>query len=492
MVNLYRLITALLLSFVCLNSFALIQPQSEQLWYNSSYKGYMQHLPTLGLTSYDRCVTDFSGRNSIYHGTRVISSSFVDGKTTLNVQGYTLKTGDIVINYTCTQGGPYTCPANSYLTDGGCACNTGYLENGNSCEVKPHDPCEGLENYCAAKQNNGFDWQAKGKSNGRQWTCQSAQSWVSGIGDGFTGYVDDFPGCNKGCMGSTSGFDLSQQADDGSWVTVGSGKYTGSICDPSVIADLNGEKGDEETPPEIDKNADKTCPNGFKGTVNGVSVCVPPKASSGLSGFETTDNGDGTTTESKTQVQCENGICSVTKTTTTKNNETSEIVSDSSTTTTVDKSSYCSQNKTAGVCKNESGEAQGGGEFGGSCSAGFTCDGDAIQCAIAKEQHIRGCQMNEDLLKTDEYKAWQAAKAWDGKSVTNDLPGNREFHISVKSGDEFIGSGSCPSDKTIDLPFGYSLTIPFSEMCSWLAILGEGMVILAYIGGALIIIRRQS
>ena len=100
--------------------------------------------------------------------------------------------------------------------------------------------------------------------------------------------------------------------------------------------------------------------------------------------------------------------------------------------------------------------------------------------------------MNEDLLKTDEYKAWQAAKAWDGKSVTNDLPGNREFHISVKSGDEFIGSGSCPSDKTIDLPFGYSLTIPFSEMCPWLAILGEGIVILAYIGGALIIIRRQS
>lgn len=503
MAYIFRIVLFLFLSAFYFNSFAFIQPQSEKLWYHSTYQNHVQ--AGYGRTSYQNCVSVFPGWNSIYHGIRIVGSSFVDGKTTVNLEGYNLHDGVVIHNFSCTQAGPYTCPSNSSLADGGCACNAGYVENGNSCEWKepdPPDPCDGLEAYCAAKKNESFDWRVNKKSDGRQWTCQSAQSWAFGIGDGSSGYVDDFPGCNKGCMGSTSGFSMSYQNDDGSWTTGGSGKYVGSICDPSVIADLNDEKGDDDKPPEIDQNADKTCPNGFKGTVNGVSVCLPPKASSGLSELEVKDNGDGTVTESKTKVHCENGKCDIVKTTTTANKENGTVINESQVTTTVDKNAYCAQNKTAGVCK-EPGGSQGGsggegdgegggGQFGGSCSAGFECDGDAIQCAIAKEQHIRNCQMNEDLVKTNEYKEWQKAKEWDGKSVTGDLPGNREFDITVKSGDEFIGSGSCPADKTVDLPFGNSLTIPFSEMCPWLVIMGKGLVILAYIGGALIIIRRQS
>lgn len=171
---------------------------------------------------------------------------------------------------------------------------------------------------------------------------------------------------------------------------------------------------------------------------------MPPKASSGVTQIEEKDNGDGTKTNSKTEVKCENGKCQVTTSSTTTNTSTGGTVNSSSTTTTVDKADYCSKNKTAGACKDEKGEEEGKGKFGGSCSAGFTCEGDALQCAIAKEQHKRNCETSDDLLKTDEYKAWQSAKAWDNKSVTANLPGNREHTISVNVGDEFIGSGSCP------------------------------------------------
>jgi len=379
------------------------------------------------------------------------------------------------------------CPANSTLVASQCVCATGYEESGSSCIApEPPDPCELLADMCSGSQGMSTNFSLSGRKTGVSFTCMAPTA---------IGTNDPLPGCTKGCMAQVGGFTTSFQDNSGAWVTTGSAKYSGATCDPSVINDLNAESDPEYVPEENPTTSDKpdpSCPGGFKGTVNGVSVCVPPKASSGVTEMESKDNGDGTKTDSKTQVKCENGKCEVTKTSTTTNTQTGSTVSSSSVTTTVDKAAYCSQNKTTAACKNEKGEEEGNGKFGGSCSAGFTCEGDALQCAIAKEQHKRNCEMADDLLKTDEYKLWQSAKAWDGKSVTGNLPGNREHTISLNVGDDFIGSGSCPSDKTIDLPYGLSFTIPFSAMCEWLRLLGEGFVIVAYIAGALIIIRRQS
>lgn len=364
------------------------------------------------------------------------------------------------------------------------SCPSGGELSGNECLV-PSDPCELLADMCSGSQGKTSAFSLSGKKTGVSFTCMSPLSFGA----------DPLPGCTKGCMAQVGGFTTSFQSDDGNWVTQGTAKYSGSTCDPSVINDLNSEADPEYEPeenPETSNPPDPSCPGGFKGEFNGVSVCVPPKGSSGVTELEEKDNGDGTKTNTKTEVKCENGKCEVTKTSTTTNTSTGGTVSSSSVTTTVDKAAYCSQNKTTAACKNEKGEEEGNGKFGGSCSAGFTCEGDALQCAIAKEQHKRNCEMGDDLLKTDEYKAWQTAKAWDGKSVTGNLPGNREHTISLNVGDDFIGSGSCPSDKTIEIPYGLSFTIPFSAMCEWLRLLGEGFVIVAYIVGALIIIRRQS
>lgn len=376
------------------------------------------------------------------------------------------------------------CPANSTLASGMCTCNSGYTEDGNQCvEPPPPDPCELLAAMCSGSQGASTSFSLAGRKTGVSFTCMSPLS----IGSG-----DPLPGCTKGCMAQVGGFTTAFQDNAGSWVTQGTAKYSGATCDPSVINDLNAESDPEYVPEENPTTTDKSdpsCPNGFKGTVNGVSVCVPPKASSGVTEMESKDNGDGTKTDSKTQVKCENDKCEVTKTSTTTNTQTGSTVNSSSVTTTVDKATYCSQNKTAGACKDEKGENEdGNGSFTGNCDSGFQCKGDAITCAIAKKQHADYCE----ALKSPEHAAYVAAKAITGK-VTDDLPGNQTINLMDRfsDGDDFIGAGSCPPDRSISFIYG-ELVIPYSQLCPWFIILGDILVVVSCIAGARIIVARYS
>lgn len=385
-------------------------------------------------------------------------------------------------------------------------CDSGYASGGicspvPECSAEtPWDPvlkqcsaadsCELLDDLCAGSQGFSKRFMKSGYKVGLSIICMPPSD--------ISGTINMLPGCNRGCMGTVSGYPEFNRDSSGNWFTFGLASMTGSSCDPGDIDSMNGEKDPTYVPEEEPKMAEQpngACPNGQLGDVNGVRVCMPFNAKKGTVEEETKDNGDGTKTDTKTEVECKDGKCEVTKKSTTTNTSTNTTVNTTTTTTTVDKSTFCRTNPTASVCKNEQGEEEGAGKFGGSCSGGFTCDGDALQCAIAKEQHKRNCEMSDNLLKSDEYKEWQKekAKGWDGKSsLINGLEGNREHTISIDVGDKFIGSGSCPSDQTIDLPFSTSFTIPFSAMCPWLRMLGQGFVIFAYIAGALIIVRKQS
>lgn len=191
--------------------------------------------------------------------------------------------------------------------------------------------------------------------------------------------------------------------------------------------------------------------------------------------METKDNGDGTKTNSKTEVKCENGKCDITKTTTTTNTTTNSTVSSSSVTTTVDKSAYCSQNKTAGACKDEKGEnSDGNGKFGGSCAAGFTCEGDAVQCAMAKEQHKRMCQALEPEKDPASFIK-QAEAGTDSKSADQLKKESTSINISTDLNTAGYGlSRSCPADPRIEMPFANaSFTIPFSAACPTLKVLSD-------------------
>jgi len=376
------------------------------------------------------------------------------------------------------------CPANSSKSGTQCACNEGFVENQGSTACVESTPCDLLAEMCAGSQGMGTDFSLPGRKAGISFTCMAPVA---------IGTNNPLPGCTKGCMAQVGGFTTSFQSDDGSWMTQGTAKYLGSTCDPSVINDLNAEADPEyehEENPKTSEQPNGSCPNGFPGTVNGVSVCVPPKASSGTTELETKDNGDGTKTDSKTDVKCSNGKCEVTKTSTTTNTSTGGTVNSSSVTTTVDKAAFCSQNKTAGACKDEKGDNEdGNGSFTGNCDSGFQCKGDAITCAIAKKQHQDYCE----ALKSPEHAAYVAAKATTGK-VTGDLEGNQTIDLMQRftsGADDFIGSGSCPPDRRIALLYG-ELVIPYSQLCPWLAILGNILVIVSCIAGARIIIGRYS
>lgn len=367
------------------------------------------------------------------------------------------------------------CPANATLVNGMCSCNAGYEEDGASCvPIPPPDPCEGLSDYCAQRQQQSFDWQKQGKFSG-EWTCKAAEKRNFCIGSdcGVPALTPEFPGCNRGCMGSSGGFSTTYKDDEGNEYTSGQGKYTGATCDPSVVDDLNGES-DPEPSGETTKEPDQSCQNGFKGTVNGVSVCVPPKSSSGVTEMETKDNGDGTKTDTKTEVKCEGGKCEVTKTSTTTNTTNNSTVSSSSVTTTVDKKAYCQANKTAGVCKDENGDSEGNGKFGGSCGAGFTCEGDAVQCAIAKEQHKRMCEIFDD--KAPEKGIYDAEKGKEGIQRGEGEQGSGVFDLAGRiSTDTLIGSGSCLSDITFQF-MGKPVTLGISELCPFFEMLGYILV----------------
>lgn len=360
------------------------------------------------------------------------------------------------------------CPSNSSEVSGSCVCNAGYIEDGNQCIPEPEkDPCELLESACAGSQNHRVNFQLGGKKTGVSFVCMNPTAIGS---DG------SFPGCTRGCLGIVGGFTSAFQSDGGDWVTQGTAKYTGSTCDPSVINDLNSDSDPEYEPednPSLTEKPDETCPNGFKGTVNGVSVCLPPKASEGLLEKEDKDNGDGTKTEKQTKVKCENGVCEITTTTITKDTSSNTVVSNSSATTTVEQGRFCAQNPTAAACKNENGE-EGKGSFSGSCQAGFTCDGDAVMCAIAKEQHTRACQLfKEDTAEGQLYaaeKGKEGAQRGEGIDLgAIDLGGGSGSLIKT---DSLIGEGSCVQDLQFQF-MGEPVTIPLSSLCPYLAMLGS-------------------
>ena len=148
-----------------------------------------------------------------------------------------------------------------------------------------------------------------------------------------------------------------------------------------------------------------------------------------------------------------------------------------------DKQDFCAENPKHESCKEST--------FLGSCTSGFNCDGDAIQCSIAKEQHQRACALFDDKT-SPEYILYTTEKEKTGK-VTADLPGNKEVDVStiINSTDVFLGGGgSCPADPTITLHNGATFVIPYSSLCPYFVILGNILVIISSVSAVLILIRR--
>ena len=136
---------------------------------------------------------------------------------------------------------------------------------------------------------------------------------------------------------------------------------------------------------------------------------------------------------------------------------------------------------------NGDGDGDEGSGFGGSCMAGFACEGDAIQCAIAKEQHRRACRLFDE--KSAESDLYDKEKGKEG-AQTKDLPGNKSETMTgrINMSDAFGSGGQCIQDLSVTV-MGQSMNLPFSKICPSIAVIGNIMVAVSLLLAARILIR---
>ena len=238
-----------------------------------------------------------------------------------------------------------------------------------------------------------------------------------------------------------------------------------------------------------EKPVSNKCVNGQPGKVNGVDVCIPfppgTTATTKTSGSTTGNTPSGNPVDIKTDTvnTCTGASCnSVTTTTVTTNINGTVTTNSSSVTTSAPKSDFCTVHPRDNQC-GQSGD--GDSSFGGSCQSGFQCNGDGLQCAIAKEQHKRNCEMF--VNKTAESDLYDSAKSQDKtKSVVQETEVN--ISSSMFNSQNIIGGGACIADKSIVIS-GKTIILPFSKVCLYLEYIGYLNLALAFLLAARIVSR---
>jgi len=370
-----------------------------------------------------------------------------------------------------------SCPANSVLSGSSCVCDPGFDEQGGQCKhTSSGNSCNGLSDFCSGLKGEKINLEGKGTATPPGCSADSQR-----------------PNCPMGCAGEAVGMGVSYKTPDGSWMTGQEYRVTGGTCTLPQPSDVPQKK-------------ESDCA-GSVGEINGVRTCVPNQAATGDTTSKETKNGDGTSSNTESKTTCEKGVCTTTSTTTTKDasgNTTSTSTSSSSSS----QREYCAANKASTVCaatngdKNPDGKDGSGkdgeectgddcketpSKFTGSCEAGFSCDGDALQCAIAQDQHRRTCQLFD--TQSAESRLYDSEKGKTG-SQTKDLPGNETIDFGSNRIDtsSALGGGTCLTDLQISV-MGHSETLPLSQYCKWLDYAGNILVAVALLGALRIITR---
>lgn len=284
---------------------------------------------------------------------------------------------------------------------------------------------------------------------------------------------------------------------------------TGGSCDPSSTLPGAPESAASAPKPAADCASKGQCP----GLVNGTAVCVAcgkssttssasssasgPGAGSGPgSGSGSTGSGSGgiggtplkcvgpdcvVNTTKTTETVCEGAQCTTTTKTTVTASSPSGGVSggssgsttgDSSTKTeaeTKDKDSFCIDNPKSVLCKDALDS-----KWGGACDGGFTCDGDAVQCAQSQASWKAYC---EAKVTPENAIVIQGQNSMNGDLHPGSHPYLDPTAIDFSSGVSGVVNainpfgGSCPSDLTFQV-MGTSVVVPLSDACPVLRIMG--------------------
>jgi hypothetical protein len=128
---------------------------------------------------------------------------------------------------------------------------------------------------------------------------------------------------------------------------------------------------------------------------------------------------------------------------------------------------------------------QDGGSWAGSCSGGFTCGGDAVQCAQARASWLAYCENKADPTNA---KVQDGNSSMNGQSQPEGHPGLHPEEVQLASVLDMtnpFGSG-CPSDFSFAV-MGASVTVPLSGACGILQVMGAIAVAFTLLAAARII-----
>ena len=314
-------------------------------------------------------------------------------------------------------------------------------------------------------------------------------AWASGSYDIPQG------GCYNGCTVSTYN-------DGNPWIKNGPGPngyyeagwnltsmYTGATC---TGTNIGSSKPPEPNAPPPEKNR---CPRGTKQVgldSAGIPICkgdVPDPPKNTNTNTNTTTNADGskTTTETKTSTNRDGSTTTQTTTTTTNadgstsSNTTQTVGNTPSGTKGTDDSSddskndLCKLHPDLNVCKNS--------QISGTC-AQVSCDGDAIQCAIAREITNKNCLDKDasDAVKNAPQTDLgnKILSGTDPQASTLPSPTNATT-INVATDLNSSGFG-LPSQCLTDVAFQLGTStwnFRASQVCDWILPLRAVMMIIA-------------
>ena len=391
--------------------------------------------------------------------------------------------------YASVYGAGSQCPANSTASGASCVCSSGYVEKNGQCIslTDPDTKCatdfamagfgigQGLGTIRDTKTMSGVV-----PSGEMCWPHESATSGclVNFDRTGLTTMPD-------GSIQSSGSFSMYKGGVGGKACTLEPPQDPGSTVEEKC--EQSGSYTDSKGTHSLCLDAPK-CEGGFMGTVSylGGEVCIKDKGGNVIETSKDTikKNEDGSTDKVTEKTTCKGNTCTTEKTTT--NTTTNNTSSSSTTTKTESKEDYCKANANAAQCKGDGkDDEEKEGSFGGSCQSGFTCEGDALQCAQLKEQHKRNCETMEKDTDANSLTN-KALNGTDDKSAEALKASAGQVNVATSFDQSGFGwSRSCPSDTRIPLNFGgvsSEFSIPYSiTICGPLGILswaGVGITLL--------------
>lgn len=243
-------------------------------------------------------------------------------------------------------------------------------------------------------------------------------------------------------------------------------KYTGTACTPTAATPAPSTGTGTGTMTASPDDHVGKCP----GTVNGTTVWVDCTWTKTEDTKKTT-NGDNSGTTNKETTECKNGIC----TSTVQGTVTSSTgtTSTSTSTTTASQGTYCKDHPQDPQCGDIS-------SWGGSCTAGFQCNGDAVMCAAAKGVWEQKCALvdgtSAERTKYENAKAAEASGTVPGLTTTTVAITSASFDTSNALG----VTGSCALTRTVTV-WGHPVSLPFDQVCDALQRLGQVLMLVGFL-----------